>query len=159
MSRLPSLGERGEGWFVLQVLLLAAVGSAGFLLGPDWRDPARTVTTVAGLVLIAGGILLGVAGIRDLDRAVSPFPRPARDTQLVEHGVYRHVRHPIYVGVTISAVGWSLLTASLPALGCSVLLAVLLDLKARREEHWLREHYPAYAAYQRRTRRFVPRIY
>jgi protein-S-isoprenylcysteine O-methyltransferase Ste14 len=69
------------------------------------------------------------------------------------------VRHPIYLGVLLSALGWALLKASVVALGLAIGLAVLLDLKARREEAWLDERYPDYADYARRTRRFVPGIY
>jgi protein-S-isoprenylcysteine O-methyltransferase Ste14 len=38
-------------------------------------------------------------------------------------------------------------------------LAAVLDLKARREEAWLVVRYPGYAAYARRTRRFLPGLY
>jgi protein-S-isoprenylcysteine O-methyltransferase Ste14 len=49
--------------------------------------------------------------------------------------------------------------ASLLALGLALALAVLLDLKARREEVWLREKYPGYAEYAGHTKRFVPGVY
>jgi protein-S-isoprenylcysteine O-methyltransferase Ste14 len=41
----------------------------------------------------------------------------------------------------------------------SLLLVEDLDLKARREEAWLSERYPEYAAYARHTHRFVPGVY
>jgi protein-S-isoprenylcysteine O-methyltransferase Ste14 len=61
--------------------------------------------------------------------------------------------------VILVAMGWSLLTASLAALVLTAVLAVLLDLKARREEAWLRERYRVYAAYAEQTSRFVPGVY
>jgi protein-S-isoprenylcysteine O-methyltransferase Ste14 len=159
VTRLPAMGRRGEGWFGLQVLLLAAVAGAGFLLGPDWSGPLLTLTTVAGPVLVVVGIGLGLLGIRDLDTSLTPLPRPVTGARLIEHGVYRRLRHPIYLGVLLSALGWALFTASIVALVLALGLAVLLDLKARREEAWLHEHYPDYAGYARRTRRFVPGLY
>jgi hypothetical protein len=36
---------------------------------------------------------------------------------------------------------------------------VVLDLKSRREEVWLTQKYPGYAALARRTKKFVPGIY
>jgi protein-S-isoprenylcysteine O-methyltransferase Ste14 len=36
---------------------------------------------------------------------------------------------------------------------------VLLEVKSRREERWLREKFPEYAAYQRRVRRLIPFLY
>lgn len=159
MSNLPSLGPRGEGWFVAQLVLLAAVVAAGFFLGPDLDGAARLTASIAGLALLFAGLALAVAGVRQLDRAASPLPRPTLDGTLVEHGLYRRVRHPIYVGVVLSALGWALFSASLVAMVMVLLLAVLLDLKARREEAWLLERYPGYPDYLRRTRRFIPGLY
>jgi protein-S-isoprenylcysteine O-methyltransferase Ste14 len=159
MTALPSLGPRGEGWFVLQLVLLAAVVAGGLLFGPALGGAARFAAALAGLVLIGAGVALAVAGVRSLGRAASPLPRPTSDSVLIESGMYRRVRHPTYVGVLASALGWALLMASLAALLVVPLLAVLLDLKARREEAWLSERYPRYAAYVRRTRRFIPGLY
>lgn len=159
MTRLPALGPRGEGWFALQLVLLAAVAAAGIFLGPDIGGAARLAAGVVGAALLAGGLGVAAWGIRDLGRSLTPLPRPVADATLVERGVYARVRHPIYAGVLASAVGWALVTASLPALVLALLLAALLDLKARREEAWLRQRYPGYAAYAQRTWRFVPRIY
>ena len=159
MSRLPSLGPRGEGWFGLQVVLLAAVAVAGFLLGPDLEGIARLVAAVIGGAMLALGIVVGFVAIRHLDRALTPLPRPIETGTMVEHGIYRHVRHPIYLGVFTSALGWALLTASAVALLLALVLAVLLDLKARREEAWLVERYPDYAGYSARTKKFIPGVY
>ena len=38
-------------------------------------------------------------------------------------------------------------------------LAMFFDIKSRREEVWLAEHFPEYAAYQRRVRKLIPFIY
>lgn len=159
MSGLPSLGPRGEGWLAIQLLLLVAVVAAGFLLGPNVGGAPRFAAAVAGVVLMLAGLALVAAGARRLEGSLSALPRPTPDGVHVEEGVYRRVRHPIYVGVIASALGYALFMASLAALLMVVLLAVVLDLKARREEAWLVERYPAYAAYMRRTRRFIPGLY
>lgn len=99
------------------------------------------------------------ASTRSLGTALTPLPRPLEEARLVEHGLYRSLRHPIYVGLLLAALGWSLLFESPISLAASGALAVVLDLKARREEAWLLERYPGYADYRRRTRRFVPRLY
>jgi len=69
------------------------------------------------------------------------------------------VRHPVYGGAILVGLGWSLAAAPL-GLAPTALLAVLFDLKARREEAWLIERFPDYAVYRLRTRwRFVPWLY
>jgi protein-S-isoprenylcysteine O-methyltransferase Ste14 len=159
MTRLPALGPRGEGWFALQLVLVVLVGLAGLLFGPDWTEPARSVTLFAGVLLVLAGLVLGARGVVDLGRAVTPFPRPSGGAPLVEHGAYRYVRHPIYGGLILSSAGWGLLNASLAALAVGLALAIVLDLKSRREEAWLSQHFADYDAYARRTRRFAPGLY
>lgn len=139
--------------------MLAAVAAAGVFLGSNWGGAPRFAAALTGVVLLAGGLALSIWGIRDLDSSISPFPHPSERGMLVEHGVYDRVRHPIYAGVVVAAVGWALITASFVALMLTVVLALVLDLKARREEAWLLERYPAYADYARRTRRFLPGLY
>ena len=48
---------------------------------------------------------------------------------------------------------------SLAALIVTIVFAVFLDLKSRREEAWLRAQYPDYVVYARHTKRFVPYVY
>lgn len=78
---------------------------------------------------------------------------------MIDSGIYARLRHPIYAGIIFASLGWSALTGSLGALVASLLLAVFLDAKARREEIWLLERYDAYADYRRRSKRFLPGIY
>ena len=105
------------------------------------------------------GVLLVVLGVLSLRSSFTPPPRPRARTRLRQGGIFRLVRHPVYGGVILIGVGWSLADAPL-GLVPTALLAVLFDLKARREEAWLIERFPEYAAYQARTpRRFVPWLY
>lgn len=157
-SRLPELGARGEGWLALQLALFGLIAGSGFL-GIYWPEPVAGLLTVVGLVIGALGIaLLLLAGL-SLGSVVSPFPRPRARGRLVQRGVYRVVRHPIYGALSLIALGWSLFESPLGLIPTAA-LAVFFDLKARREEAWLEQLYPDYRAYTLRTRRrFVPWVY
>jgi protein-S-isoprenylcysteine O-methyltransferase Ste14 len=155
---LPALGPRGEGWFVVQVVLLAAVAFAG-ALGPNWSGPARALSVAAGAVLIGAGFVLALRGVLDLRSNLTVFPRPLAGAHLVDTGAYRLVRHPIYGGLILGSLGWGLVTASGAALAAAVVLALFLRLKAAREEIWLAEQFDGYDDYVARTRRFVPGLY
>ena len=155
---LPPLGRRGEGWVVAQSVLGLAVVLTG-LLGPGWPEGRRLALAVTGVLIGAAGLALFMLGVRALGSSLTPFPRPADGATLREHGVYRRVRHPIYGGVLLLALGWSLAFSPL-ALGATALLWILLDLKSRHEESMLVERYPAYEAYRERVRgRFLPRLF
>jgi protein-S-isoprenylcysteine O-methyltransferase Ste14 len=157
-ARLPSLGPRGEGWVVLQVVFFAGVSVAG-LLGPAWGDPWRIVGLVAGVGLVALGAAAAVLGVVGLRENLTAVPRPIEGGRLIDSGVYGLVRHPIYTGIVTAGLGWGLATASPAALVATVLLGCFFDLKSRREEAWLLVSYPSYAAYRARVRRLVPFIY
>jgi protein-S-isoprenylcysteine O-methyltransferase Ste14 len=158
MSRLPALGPRGEGWVVLQLVLLALVAVAG-LAGPAWDGVARVVTNALGAMLMAAGLVLALRGLVDLRGALTPLPHPRDDASLVDTGAYRLVRHPIYGGIILGAAGYGLLTASPPALAGAVVLLGFFRLKSGREELWLEQRYPDYAAYRLHTRRMIPLVY
>ena len=160
-SRLPGLGPRGEGWvigqlFLLGLLVVKGLPGLSMILPIDAIDWPRLLVAVVGIA--AGGWLL-VRGLTDLGDSLTPLPRPRTDGRLIETGIYRRLRHPIYAGLISAGIGWSALTASLPALLVAVALAGFLDLKARREEAWLIDRYEGYAAYRRRSKRFVPGLY
>jgi protein-S-isoprenylcysteine O-methyltransferase Ste14 len=158
-TKLPALGPNGEGWFLLQIIFMVLILLAGVFAGSQWSGGLRFAAAVAGGVLILGGLFLAWFGIRDLDRSMSPMPRPRDAAVLIQDGVYRRLRHPIYAALILIATGWSLLMASFLALGLAIALALVLDLKARREEIWLRDRYPGYAEYAAHTKRFVPGLY
>jgi protein-S-isoprenylcysteine O-methyltransferase Ste14 len=156
---LPALGPRGEGWVAAQLVLFAAIGLGGLISVLSVNGGLFPLTLAAGVVIIAVGLLVAVRGAVALGSNLTPFPRPRPSATLVETGAYRYVRHPIYSGLVLAAGGWSVATASPLALVPTVLLALLFDTKSRREEAWLTERLPAYAAYRARTRKFVPGVY
>ncbi|GGO35505.1 hypothetical protein [Deinococcus humi] len=55
-------------------------------------------------------------------------------------------------------LGWAVRRGSAGALGWTAALATLFHFKAAHEEAALLARFPAYAAYRRRTRRFVPGV-
>ncbi len=66
----------------------------------------------------------------------------------------------MYGGAILIALGWSLLFTTIAGLALSLILALLLDLKSRREEEWLCERLEGYSDYRRRTpRRLLPFVY
>jgi protein-S-isoprenylcysteine O-methyltransferase Ste14 len=160
-TRIPALGPRGEGWVIGQVALLGAclvlgvrnIGRFGHGNSPGWP-----LLLVGPSIMLLGAVVLA-AGIRDLGRSMTPWPRPHEGASLVETGIYARLRNPIYAGMIVLAIGWAAFTASPTALLAALLLGAWLDLKARREEAWLSARYPGYDAYRGRTSRFVPGIY
>ncbi len=159
MSRLPSLGPRGEGWLALQLLLLLAIVAAAMAFPMHVDGSVEQSARVVGLVVLVGGLVVFGLGIVTLGGSLSPLPKPLASAELVERGIYRFIRHPIYTGLVLAALGGSIYAMSPLALLSTLALAVVLDLKARREEIWLRQQYPGYEGYATRTKKFIPLVY
>lgn len=153
----PTNRGRGELWVVGQFVLLAAILlSPSQIAGlPAWPEGLRWAGAALGLALGLAGVGVALAAARTLGASLTPFPRPRDGATLVQHGIYGVVRHPIYSGIVLGALGWSLLRASLPSLLLTLALALFFDRKARREEAWLLEAYPGYREYMARVRRRV----
>jgi protein-S-isoprenylcysteine O-methyltransferase Ste14 len=80
--------------------------------------------------------------------------------QLTTTGVFRFLRHPIYSGMNLAALG-TLLWVPTPMVGIGFILIVLgSELRARAEESLLHSAFGStYAEYSKHTKRFIPYIY
>ena len=148
--------QRGGLWVMGQSALLGAVIGGGILCRNEWQSLALTLCGALFLVIAAG---CGLAGTIYLGQNLTPFPKPLEGSRLVQTGIYRLIRHPLYTAVFSGAVGWALVWRSWPPLLAALALGPLFDAKARLEERWLRQQFPEYAGYEQRVRRFVPWVY
>jgi protein-S-isoprenylcysteine O-methyltransferase Ste14 len=145
---IPRLGSRGQGWVVLQFVLLGAIGLAGLLTRGSWPEAVRTAAGVLGAVLLVAGVVVAVLALSGLGSALTAVPAPLEGERLRTGGIYSVVRHPIYGSLILMAAGFALLTSPW-ALLLTAVLAVELDLKRRVEEEFLSATYPGYAEYRR----------
>jgi protein-S-isoprenylcysteine O-methyltransferase Ste14 len=115
---------------------------------PDWLLTGTTLGLIAAYAFVFWALLI-------LRRSFSIF---AEARQLVRHGPYRLVRHPLYLAHITCYVLICLPRIS-PAAVALAILGIGGDvLRARNEERTLSSAFPEYAAYAERTPRFVPRL-
>lgn len=122
--------------------------------------PAMPVQ-IAGLVVMGMGITIRFVAIFQLGRFHTPNVAVLIGHEVVEHGLYRHVRHPSYLGALIAFFGFGL------ALGncISVVVLVVVDAVAylyrihAEETALLAALGDRYAGYCRRTKRLIPGLY
>lgn len=152
----PQRGRRrGQGWFAVQVGLFLALLAAPFLQ----RGTMAPLLRLLGLVPLVGGTVVAVAGYRALGRRHSPWTTPIEGAGLVTTGIYGRVRHPVYAGWCLGALGAELLAGSMLGVGVALAVMVFYDLRSREEERLLVDRYPHYVAYKRHAKRFIPGVY
>jgi protein-S-isoprenylcysteine O-methyltransferase Ste14 len=111
---------------------------------------------IAATALILLGTTLAAYVLTQLGRSFSVM---AETRRLVTTGVYRIVRHPLYVAEEIAAIGLVIQFLSYWTL---LLLAVHIGFQLRRmrnEEVVLIRTFPEYDAYKAKTARLIPGIY
>ena len=140
-----------KGW-VLSLLIPLAYPLALVVL---WVSPknfgfGHRVLVYAGWGIGLSGLALWILAMVHLGRALAVLPGAPR---LVTHGVYRFLRHPVYLGITLTLLGLVLCLGSLWGLFYLGLLVLPLNLwRARWEERVLRAQFgEAYETWRRRT--------
>ena len=115
------------------------------------RAVGAAIYTLGLVMAILGRVQLG-ENWSDIETA-----RVLSQQSVVSRGIYRYIRHPIYVGDLLLVTGLELSLNSWLVLGVILLMPVVI-WKALREEEMLKATLPGYAEYCRQTRRFIPFI-
>ncbi|HUJ01231.1 MAG TPA: methyltransferase, partial [Usitatibacter sp.] len=97
-----------------------------------------------GLAAIAAGFLA-------LRGNIQIAPHTKEGAHLVQSGIYRVLRHPIYTGIAACVVGLWLREPTLPAGIAAIVVIAFLGVKRRVEERFLLAAYPDYADYRKRA--------
>jgi protein-S-isoprenylcysteine O-methyltransferase Ste14 len=120
--------------------------------------PAALILALSGsLVAVAGAALVHRSRV-ELGAAWSLVPKADPGTGLVTTGPYRLVRHPVYLGLALLAMGQALAFGSWLALTI-VLFAIVPTFawRAHAEENLLNRVFgERYAVYRRRTGMIIP---
>ncbi len=138
---------------VLATLLL---GLALEWLGPT-HLPGGRLRGALGIVLVAGGVALMAAAMRQFRRAGTHVETWRPTQALVTWGVYERSRNPIYLAMLAIYAGLAMLADSIWMLGLLVPLALVLRFGViAREERYLEQKFgEPYRAYRARVRRWL----
>jgi len=154
--------DRGNRW------VLAAFGLIGLLMAylPAYTDRKEFWTLDGdairwiGVALFAAGGVMRIWPVFVLGHRFSGLVAIQPGHTLVTSGVYGVIRHPSYLGLLVSSLGWALAFRS----GVGVLLTALmippLVARMRAEEALLHTQFGGeYDAYCRRMSRLIPGVY
>ena len=121
----------------------------------------RPLSLLAGVVCLAVGLWLFARAHADLGTNWSITLEVREEHQLVTHGIYRAVRHPMYSALLLYSIGQALVIPNWiagPSYGVAMVL--LFSFRLGPEERMMLEAFGKdYEAYLERTKRLVPGIW
>ncbi len=115
-------------------------------------NPINIIFTASGILMLAAGLFMIFWGIYALGKAVF-----VPGNRLTAEGPFAIVRHPMYLGGIIGAVGLAVFAGSLLGLIYSVSLALVLSRIADAEEEDLQARFGMeYIEYKKRVPKLFP---
>jgi len=156
--------SQGQGLLIgLRLLaLVVLLPLLGYIINPSWvtwarfalPDWSRWMAAICAVAMIPAIYWL-FSSIQD---NISPTQATRRGHQLVTHGPYRWIRHPLYTFGTIFFLALALLSGVWwLGVGMLVSFAILFWRTGHEEANLLKRFGDEYRSYMQRTGRYLPR--
>ena len=101
-----------------------------------------------GFLIISIAFIILLVAIKDLGRNLSPFPRPIKNSNLVNKGIYRFTRHPMYYSLIFISFGVFITKLSIYYLFLTTSLILIIKFKIALEEKYLKNKFKNYLIYK-----------
>lgn len=157
-----------EDWTIIPFLTCTILGFIAAILDFAYRQNfIFQVYAVAGLVLLLVGGLIRFKARLELKKkarfgslAGTGKLQIVKEHQLVKDGLYKHIRHPIYLGEILRNVGLVVIFSSVYGTLIVLLASIFLLFRIEMEEKMLTVVFGKdYKEYKRNTKRILPYIY
>lgn len=133
--------------FFIILLMLLPIGS-------------QTKYPYIGLTIIGIALLIGFLAIAEHKRDnFNIRPDIKEDGELVTSGIYRFVRHPMYLSVIVGMFGLLIIYSSYYELILFLFLVLTLLTKLLYEEQLWQCHDESYCEYMQKTKRLIPFLF
>ena len=84
------------------------------------------------------------------------IPEIKDNANLVTHGIYKYVRHPMYLSVAVMMLGTIIFNLNFVNIFIYLILILALFLKARKEEKLWSKKIPQYSDYMKSSKMIIP---
>ncbi len=130
--------------------------AARWVAQASFQLPASALIAV---FLVGLGAIIAVAGVvafRQKETTVDPT-NPGKTTAIVDDGIYRYTRNPMYLGLAFALTGWAVYLGNLVAfMLVFAFVAYLTRFQIMPEERALQAKFGAsYDDYKSRVRRWI----
>lgn len=142
-------------FFLFCIILRSRIGTID--VKPDLL---KNLLIILGTAAIVTGCVINISGRFYLGRNWANHIKIYEEHTLIQVGIYKIVRHPLYASIMLMFYGASLVYRNVfSALAVSIVFIPFMYYRARQEEALLVRRFPEYEVYKRRTGMFFPRIF
>ena len=166
MKRSRGRSVQSEDRGSMRLLWLSIVLGVGLAIFAQWVPSTRllippSISRWIALALLLFGLTVRWIAILTLGRLFTVDVAIHSDHAVVQTGLYRVMRHPSYTGLLIAFLGLGVFFADwLSIIGLLVPITLgVLNRVAKEEQALLASLGTAYAAYCKRTKRFIPGLF
>ena len=121
---------------------------------------AQTKYPAIGLTVIVIALFIGILAIFEHKRGNFNIRPDIKDNcELVMSGIYRFVRHPMYLSVLLAMFGVAIMYFTYYEFALFIFLVITLVVKLLYEEHLWKCHDKEYGEYMKKTKRLIPFLF
>jgi protein-S-isoprenylcysteine O-methyltransferase Ste14 len=121
--------------------------------------PVNPILSSIGVILCVAGMAFLVWGRQRLGKNWSQTVSIKKEPELVTSGPYRYVRHPMYAGGLVAALGSAIVCGGAWVFLLLILGAIFLS-RVGAEDRLMQQQFPnEYPAYKKRTKALIPFVW
>ncbi len=135
---------------------------------PFWFDKPFSTLQVSSWIMLLVSAILVITGALNL--LIKGKPSGQRDekhlfnfektTELVDTGIYKYIRHPLYASLIYLSWGMTLKNPTITLICLTLTATILFYITARKDEKECIEYFGnKYTDYMKRIKMFVPFVY
>jgi len=118
------------------------------------------IVNVVGLGLFSIGVSIRIVARRTLGKYFSSGLKTTEKHELIKHGIYKHIRHPAYLGSLLLSPGIALIFSSLYGFFLMLGLIPCFIYRMKIEDSMLIKKFgDDYREYMEKTKKIIPFIY
>lgn len=148
--------ESFHWWILFLILITYAVLISLNYFGLFSHVFSNLALDISGFILLLTGFLIVITAHAQMSKSWRMGIDRKTKTKLINTGLFRHSRNPVYLGLIIQSLAVFLLILNLTTLILFVLLLADLILIISSEEKFLEKQFgKEYLSYKKKVRRFI----
>jgi protein-S-isoprenylcysteine O-methyltransferase Ste14 len=124
-----------------------------------FKNKLYVVLITIGFLILILGVSLRIISLLKLRENFSVIVESGDKNSLIVDGIYKHVRHPLYLATLLIALAGCVIFACIIAWIFFVLTLASILRRIKIEETFLISRFPEYPDYMKKTYKLIPFVY